>query len=324
MKPYIQSFIRCGLAGLLLAAGLSGCGRGMPIVSDTKENKVYSMPEMMLVVANERNRYELVYTEQVWDVAVDKEGTTFKDHLLDEVQGFLEDLRTMNLLAKEKGITLTEQEKDSLHQLARAYHGSLTERDLAYVQADQDDIYNIYAEYHLANKVVSELTGDINLEISDSDAKVITVMQIRIDDAATAREVYEKLQAEGADFVAIARTYTLDDEITMQIGRGERERSCEQAAFSLTTGQMSEVIPSGGAFYILKCVSDYEEAQTQERKQKLSLQRRSEAFRQIYDQFAVEHQVQFPENLFDGVVFSASDGTTTSNFFQMYQDYMNN
>lgn len=324
MRQHIQSFIRRGLALLLLTAGVAGCGRGMPIVSDTKENKVYSMPEMMLVVVNERNRYEQVYTKQVWDVAIDKEGTTFKDYLLDEVRGFLEDLRTMSLLAEEKGVALTEQEKETLRQLAKAYYDSLTEHDLAYVQADQDDIYNIYAEYHLANKVVGELTRDINLEISDSEAKVITVMQIRVDDAATAQEVYEKLRAEGADFGAAAKTYSLDDEITVQIGRGEREVNYERAAFSLTAGQMSEIIPSGNSFFLLKCVSDYEEIQTQERKQMLSLKRRSEAFRQIYDQFAVDHQVQFPENLLDGVVFSESDGTTTSSFFQMYQEYMNN
>lgn len=322
MKQHMKSILKRGLAVICITALLSGCNQGIPSISDAKENKMYSMPEIMLVVANERNRYEKIYTEQIWDVAIDEQGTTFKRHLLDEIKRFLEELRTINLLAEEKEITLSEQEKETLRQLARDYYGKLTEKDRAYILAEEEDVYNMYQEYHLANKVVEELTKDINLEISDSEAKVITIMEIRTSDAAAAQEAFGKIQEEGSDFASIARTYSEGDEITMQIGRGEHDSSYDQAAFALAADEVSQIVRSGSDYYIFKCVSDYDEEKTQERKQRLSQQRRSQAFRQIYDQFAGEHQVTFDDNLLSGLVFSPDDQTTATNFFKMYQDYM--
>lgn len=41
-----------------------------------------------------------------------------------------------------------------------------------------DDVKKAYSDYKLANKVYTELTKDINPEISDADAKVIKVASI--------------------------------------------------------------------------------------------------------------------------------------------------
>lgn len=325
MMYHWKSILKRGLAALCLTVCLTGCSRGIPSVSDSREiGKSYSMAEMMLIVATERNRYEQIYTAQIWDVEIDSGGVTFKRHLLNMVKYFLEELRTINLLAEEQGIAMTEQEKEKLNQLARDYYSKLTEADRVYIQATEADVFHMYQEYHLANKAVEAMTQDFNLEISDSDAKVIAVMELRTSDAAAAAEALLKLQEEGADFSAIAKSYPEAEENNRQIGRGEQDSAYDQAAFALAKDELSPVFQVGDSFYILKCVSDYEEAATQERKQILSMQRRREAFHQIYNQFAGEHQVSFDETLFDGLVFSPDDGTTTSNFFKMYQEYMKN
>lgn len=323
MRLHLKSILKRGLAVFCVIANLAGCSHGVSSVSNSEEtSRVYSMPEMMLLVATERNRYEQIYTDEIWDVEIDSQGVTFKEHLLDQVKYFLEEVRTINLLAEENGITLTEQEKESLRRLSRDYYDKLTKADRAYIKATQGDVFNMYQEYHLANKVVEALTADINLEISDSEAKVISVMELRTDDAEAAGKAWELLQEEGADFYTIARTYSNSEEIVRQIGRGAQESSYDEVAFALTVDEISPVFESGDSYCILKCVSDYDEAATQERKQYLSTQRRSQAFHQIYSQFAGEHQVSFDEALFDGLVFSPEDGTTTTNFFKMYQEYI--
>lgn len=320
-----KSILKRGLAALCLIAGLTGCSRGIPSVSDSKETgRSYSMAEMMLIVATERNRYEQIFTDQIWDVEINSGGVTFMYHLLNQVKYFLEELRTINLLAEEQDITLTEQEKDKLRELADDYYSKLTDADRAYIQATREEVFSMYQEYHLANKVVEAMTQDINLEISDSDAKVIAVMELCTSDAAAAEEALLKLQEEGADFSAIAKSYTETEAVNRKIGRGGQDSAYDQAAFALTRDEVSPIFQVGDNYYILKCVSDYEEAATQERKQELSMQRRSDAFHQIYKQFAGEHQVSFDDTLFDGLVFSPDDGTTTSNFFKMYQEYMKN
>ena len=57
----------------------------------------------------------------------------------------------------------------------------------------------MYEAYHRANKLVDELTKDVSLEISDSEARVIQVQEIAVSEEAKAQEVYEKVVSEGAD-----------------------------------------------------------------------------------------------------------------------------
>lgn len=93
----------------------------------------------------------------------------------------------MNLLAKDKEIIITSAEKEEIRKLSEEYYESLTEDDIAYMGVKEDDVRTMYEEYFLSNKVVSELTKDMNLEISDSEAKVITIDQIVLSDGNTAR-----------------------------------------------------------------------------------------------------------------------------------------
>lgn len=304
-------------AGLLCIAMLTGCGGGLPIASEAKATDSYSLPQSMIIVATERNRYQQVYTDEIWKVTLD-DGSSFQSYLLGQVQEFLQNLKTMTLLAQDQDITLTSAEKDQIRRLADAYYEGLTEADIAYMGITPEDILNLYQEYHLANKVVNELTRELDLEVSDSDAKVITIQQIQLADADTAAEVYTQVTAEDSDFAAIAKANSTDSQIERQLGRGEASASLEQAAFALETGQISPVVSSDGSYYIIKCVNDYDEAATLERKTWIYNERKNQVFQQIYNQFQVDHNLAFSDEIWQNITFSTSDQSTTTNFFQLY------
>lgn len=311
-----------GVAAFVLAAFLSGCGGGVPIVSEVRETSGYSDPQTMIVIATEKNRYRNVYTDQIWQVQVKSDGTTFETYLLEEIRSFLRELKTMNMLADEQKIKLSGQDKERLRELSQAYFDSLTPEDVAYMGIDEDDVYAMYEQYHRANLLVDELTKDVNLEISDSEAKIITVQEIKVSDPARAEEIYGQAAAEGADFASVARSYSEDAAIEKQVGRSERSRTYEDAVFSLAAGQVSPVFQDGDAYYIVKCISDYDEAATLERKEKLALLRKNQAFRQIYDAYAAEHQVEIEGSIWDKTRFQEGDQSVTTGFFDLYQDYM--
>lgn len=304
-------------AGLLCIAMLTGCGGGLPIASEAKATDSYSLPQSMIIVATERNRYQQVYTDEIWTVTLD-DGSSFQSYLLGQVQEFLQNLKTMTLLAQDQDITLTSAEKDQIRRLADAYYEGLTEADIAYMGITPEDVLNLYQEYHLANKVVNELTRELDLEVSDSDAKVITIQQIQLADADTAAEVYTQVTAEDSDFAAIAKANSTDSQIERQLGRGEASASLEQAAFALETGQISPVVSSDGSYYIIKCVNDYDEAATLERKTWIYNERKNQVFQQIYNQFQVDHDLAFSDEIWQNITFSTSDQSTTTNFFQLY------
>lgn len=305
---------------LLASLLLGGCKMGFPMLSEVKEIKSYSKPQSMIIVATERNRYQQSYSGRIWDVKL-PDGETFEAYLLVQVQDFLQEMKRLNLLANKKGITVTSAEKETLRRLSAEYYQSLTKDDIAYMGVTQDDVSALYEAYFLANKAVAQLTKSMNLEISDSEAKVITVDEITIADKAAAQEVLSQVQKEGANFEAIAGQCSEDAAIRKQLAKGEVPMEIEKAAFCLAPGEVSPAIESGGKYYIIKCVSDYDEAATQDRKERLYLQRKKEAFQKIYDQFNEENPVSFHQDSWEGIHFSKKDKTTTTNFFELYKKY---
>ena len=312
--------IRSGLTVCIvsLVFVLSGCKNGFPKMPETRENQDYPKAQAMIVVATERNRYEKTYTDQIWDVTLEN-GQTFETYLLDQVQNFLKDLKTMNLLARDQEISLTSAEKDQIHQLSESYFNSLTSGDLAYMGITEEDVETMYQQYYMANKAVGQLTEEIDLEVSDSDAKVIEVLQIQVSDQEAAQKIYERVTDGNEDFRTVAKEVSEDTEIDRKIGRGEYAAALT-AAFELENGQISPVTEYNGNYYIFQCVNDYDVEATQERKTRLYETRKNQAFRQIYSSFQQENKVNFSNEMWSDIHFDANDQTETDNFFTLYQE----
>ena len=320
MKDRHRHGRRLLLAGALAIALLSGCKAEIPIVSEITETRAYTLPQSMIIIATERNRYQQVYTSQIWGVDLPGDQT-FETYLVDQVKEFLQEMKMMNLLAQNKGVSLTSAEKEEVRKASEEYYSSLTEDDISYMRVTEDDVRTMYEEYYLSNKVVGELTKDMNLEISDSEAKVIVVEQIVMSDGSLAGEVLAKAEEEGADFSALAKEYSEDTVTQRKLGRGEEPGAFEDAAFALSTDAISQVVEENGKYYIIKCVNDYDEDATQERKAGLYRKRKKEAFDQIYSRFKEENPVTFSNEIWKDVKFSKDDRTTTTNFFDIYKKY---
>lgn len=302
-----------------VALGTAGCKSGIPIVSNVKEDYDYPKAQAMIIVATERSRYERAYTDEIWKVTLEN-GQTFEEYLLDQVKIFLKDLKTMNLLAKSQEIALSSSEKDRIRQLAKRYYSGLTEEEIAYMGITQEDAEAMYQEYYVANRLVGEMTKDVDLEISDSEAKVITVKQMVLSDREKADETYGRVMEEGSDFAAIAKEVTEGDSIERQMGRGEEPKTVEDAAFALGTGEISPVVESDGKYYIFQCVSDYEVEATKKRKTQLYEERKNQVFGQIYAQFQTEHEITFSDEMWSQIHFTEEDPDTSDQFFSLYQE----
>ena len=309
------------LAVLALIALLTGCKADIPIVSEIAETKAYTLPQSMIILATERNRYQTIYTSQIWGIDLPGDQN-FETYLVDQVKEFLQEMKMMNLLAEDKGVTLTSGEKEAVRKASAEYFESLTKEDITYMKVTEEDVKTMYEQYYLSNKVVTELTKDMNLEISDSEAKVIIIDQIVLKDKEQADHVLSLVTVEGADFSALAREFSIEETMERHIGRGEVSKPYEEAAFALLAEEISPVVEDKGKYYIIKCVNDYDETATQERKSGLYRTRKKEAFDQIYNKYKEEHPVTFSNEIWKDVKFSKEDKTTTTNFFEIYKKYV--
>ena len=225
---------------LTLAALLGGCSKETVVEEEAQEPEAYTRSQMMVIAVTERNRYEQVYTDKIWD-AVMENGDTFEQYLLDQVRVFLENMKTMTLLAQESQITISSGEADRVRRVARNYYSSLTRKEIEYLGISEADVVTLYEDYHMAGKVVEVLTDGLDLEVSDSEAKVITIKQVETGDRLKAEAVHERMAQEGSDFSAVARDVTGASPQEKKLWRGQVSEALEEAAFALAAGEISPV-----------------------------------------------------------------------------------
>lgn len=309
------------------ALTLSGCGDETKVVltAGMKENEVFRiaeasclLPEAMIYLTNLQNQYEAVYGSQIWEVQGSRES--LEEGVKKQVLGELAQVKSMMLLAQHRGTALDETEQQRVQAAAAEYFSSLNETEKELLGADEALIGQMYQEYALAAKVYRQIVEGVNPEISDDEARTITVQVIRVSDRTEAEELWQKAE-EGADFEALARENSEDDVISCSFGKGEKDPAVEKAAFNLGKDEISGVVDAEDGFYILRCVSTFDEAQTQLNKEKIANQRRNEAFNQEYDTFAASLVRQLNEPLWDSVTLIHDERVTTSGFFDVYDRY---
>lgn len=313
-------FLRQGLLVGLTGASLAACGQTGAYHGAKGSAAEYTPGQIMTVAATERNRYQNIYTGQLWSVEADERGTTFEDLLKGQVEQFLTELAAINLLSEEKGIELTNQEKDQVQSLADTFYSSLTPEDLEYMRISRDEVYDLYSRYYLADKTVSQLTDEKELEVSDAEAKVIHIQQIEADTKEKAESIWEKVNEPKADFASIGEKESGDSQIEFRLEWDDNLNDLEKSAFSLEQDQISEVILWEGKYYIQKCTVAYDEEATAARKIRLLEEKKAKAFDEIYTPFTRMHPVQLKEGIWEGVDFVEGEECTSDNFFQLYHE----
>lgn len=303
---------------VLAAAVVCGCGVKETLLSGRKSEREYGKAETMVIVTTERLRYEELYTDKIWDTVVDESGTTFEETLLSQIHDFLKELKTMSRMAgrgkshalrKRAGILAKQAAAQYMKELKNAGESS---------EIDKDVVESLYEDYWKTEKLVETLTGSVNLEVSDSEAKVITVDEIVLSDKDQADEALKKVQMEGTDFMTVAKGVSEDQEIEKKISRGLRPEAYEKAAYVLATGEISDVIEADGKYYILRCVNDYDEAATKVRKEEMVREKRNEVFYETYSEYAAKVHLAKDDSLWKNL--SITDGERTSaDFFEIFE-----
>lgn len=310
---------KTGVAVFVAAALLCGCGGSMPLMSKSKGEKEYGKAETMVIVTTERLRYEELYSEKIWNAAVDNRGTTFETVLLTQIHDFLKELKLMSLMASDQKISLSSREKELAKEAAETYMDALGEELSRQFGLEKKEIETLYTDYWLSEKLVDKLTDGMNLEVSDSEAKVITVSQIECDDEATAQEVLSKVQTEGTDFNSVAKAYSKDQEIKKQVFKGLKGSAYEEAAYGLEQGQISGVISDSGKYYILKCINDYDESATKIHKEQMLRDKKNQAFYSAYQSFKDEKELTGDPEIWRDLSISDSP-KTKADFFKIYEE----
>lgn len=339
----LTSLLLC-FAMLLTACGKNQEGTKVVLTTGFDKNEIFriesascTLPEIMVYLTNTQNRYESIYGAQIWEKNL--RGTTLEQNVKDTVLAELAQIKVMNLLAEKYEVSLDEQEAELAQQAGAQYFASLNETEAEAMGVDEKTIVSMYMEYAVADKVYQYIIKDINPEISDDEARTITVEHILIKtyslDGSGQRVPYgeeEKAQAyekakealaqarEGTDFESLVSKYNEDSKSIYSFGKGETESAFETAAFELGTDEISDIVETQYGYHIIKCISTFNREETDANKVKIVEQRRKEVFSQEYDAFADSLTRNLNQELWESVALIHDENVTTTDFFKVYNE----
>lgn len=314
----IKNRIRLLLGVLMLSLFLNAC-KGLELENKTEQVEGYSKEQSMILLANERNRYEKLYGPEVWSIRIGEEETSFDQLTIQNVKLFMEQMKLLCMLAEERGVTVSSRERDAIRQLVDRYMDSLTEGDLAYMGCTAEDVTRIYTDYYTAVKLTRLLTRDSGSEISDSEVKVIRIQQIATADEKKAKAILKRIKIDKAAFASMASRFTEAEEIEFTLQKTPSPGLFERTAFSLEEGQISNILCIEGMYYIIKCVDGYDEEATRERKSHLKTAIDAGVLKEVLDPYQAEHNIRFIEKFWSQTDFREESGSTADNFFDLYE-----
>jgi len=289
------------------------------------DNRVY-YNEAMVYLKSAQENYESEYGKNIWGVDILGDGNTFGGLIKDEVLQQITELKVIKSKAVELGIALTEEELADVKTYAKEHYEGMASEDIDRYLITEELLQQVYEDNLLAEKVFESLTINVDNNVDDIGTKQITVMDILIygtdfDEegnrvAYTAQEkeqAYDKAKSllEQAktteDFYTLAEANSEADNIEYTFGRGggptDYSVAFEQAAFTLRTGEVSDIISTDYGWHILYCVSDFNADATTQIKEKIIEQRRNEVFSKLYTEWSAEYDIVINSEAWDAVTY---------------------
>lgn len=346
-----RRFAALFLVFCMLAPVLGGCGgketdTKVILYTGFKKDEVFRietmscmLPEVMVYLTNTQDQYENAFGSQIWQTNLG--DVSLEDNIKETVLAQLAQIKTMNLLAQRHGVQLDEEELALTEEAADTYYSSLNQTEREVMQVDRKVIAQLYAEFALANKVYEYIIKDINPEISDDEARTITVQHILIrtyvqdgtgkkiefsdkdkkEAYERAKEILALAREEGADFEELVLNYSEWDKGNYSFGKGETDPAFEEAAFNLGKGEISDIIETRYGYHIIKCINTFNREETDANKIKIVEKRKEEVFGQEYDAFVSTLTRTINQSLWDSISFSVNEEVTTCDFFDIYNQY---
>ena len=159
----------------------------------------------------------------------------------------------------------------------------------------------------------------MNLEVSDSEAKVIQISEVRTADREAAQAVSDSIEA-GASLEKAAASEGLEVS-SAKIGRADRGEDYDYAAFALETGEVSKVVEDQGEYCVIRCDNDYDQEATAQRKEQIYDARRQKAFQDIYSGFKEGITLNDSVKDWEALTLGGEAHAENADFFEIYRKH---
>ena len=192
-----------------------------------------------------------------------------------------------------------------------------------YTGANRRDVIRLISKYVRARNVIQLLADDVNLEVSDNEMRIMDIQIITVSDLETATQLKAQVDA-GADFLSLAKQYSIHNTYEYSVGRGELNTALESVVFSMDTGAVSEVIPVENEYYIIKCVNDYNEQLSEQNRSKIQQQRIYDVWINTIGDFTTNRSLELNKRSWEKISMEIKTEAQNSTLFDIIEQYFPN
>ena len=309
---------------------VSGCNKSIKITTGLKDDVIFklsdkqcSLPQILVVLINEKNMYEKDFGQGIWEKKV--QDMSMEESVKDGIKEQQIYMDAMYQLAEERKVILSDGEEQKIADASKEYFDTLTDTEKSLMNVTVEDIEDIYRKSLMGKKVYDSIVGQKEYEISDEEARVMSAMYIYVEGKneesyGKATQAYEKVKS-GADFYTVAAEYSDDEIIQIDLGREGFVEEIEKAAFELAPDEYTEIIETDKGYYIVKCVESYLKDKTESNKTQILTNRQNEEFLKVFNPFLEKLQLDFNEKVWEKIKLSDYEQCTTASLFDIYNKY---
>lgn len=310
MKRRKKTFIILGiiLVVVLLVAGYIKFfnGKGIYFTTGMKSGELIKTAgqqttytcEAEILMSDLKKQYEEMFGSDIWKESIG--DADFESYIKDQVKVKLMRVKAMNVKAKERGVVLGRDEKDAVSKAVDEYYAGLSDSQIKSTGITKEKLNVMFTEFTIAKKLYSDLTSEMDIEVSADEARVIDIQYIVSDSENEINKAYNLVNS-GSSFFAVAKEYNADGEYEYELKRDEMDSAFEKAAFDLATGEMSKVVEAEGRYYIIRCTSDNDKAKTEVNKSAILEKRKLEKFNEDFEKYESDIYMEFNDSEWKGL-----------------------
>ncbi len=311
MKGFMKKAAAIAVAGMMAVTTLAGCA-SEPINYDEVVATV-GEKEISLALANFYIRYQQsaiestymsYYGDAMWTLEVE-EGVTYEESVREDAIDSIKHLYILEAHMDEYNVTVTEDELAAIDKAAEAFVEANSEEVIEVVSGQKEVVAEVLKLITISNKMEQAMVADVNTDVSDDEAaqkkmayvsfsktttdedgESVDLTEDELAELKTDVEAFLKAAKTNGDLEAYAEeteetasTLTFDSETTTL------DEDVIKAADALEEKAFADVIETDSAFYVLQLVSKFDEDATEDKKEEIVEERKTERYNEIFDEW---------------------------------------